>query len=378
MNNLPSQIYFDNAATTPLREEVIDAMMQVLKENYGNPSSTHSIGRTAKTILETSRKSIAKLLGAQASEIIFTSSATEASNWILKSARTDLEVKRIITSPIEHHATLYTVQKLALEYNITIDYVKVLPTGALDLENLETLLADNSEKTLVSLMHINNETGEILDISRVSKLCLQYKALFQCDAVQAVGKYNFDLSTLPIDFLVASAHKFHGPKGIGFAFIRKNTAIRPLFYGGEQERGLRAGTEALHQIVGATKALELAHDNLEKDKEYLLELRNYFAEKLKTILPESLILGKNTHYSILNVLLPFDSSKTAMFLFGLDMKRIAVSRGSACQSGSVKPSHVLAGFLSHEQQLQPNIRISFSIYNTKKEIDYFCEVLKEV
>lgn len=371
------KIYLDNAATTPLREEVIIEMTKVMRDFYGNPSSTHSFGRSAKTLLEQSRKSIAKLLNAQASEIIFTGSATEGTNLILHSAVKDLGVKRIITSKIEHHATLHTVEHLQKDFGIEVAYIPVLSEGNLDIEKLSILLQEEIP-TLVSLIHVNNESGEILDNERVGHLCKENKALFHCDTVQSIGKTEFDLATLPVDFIVASAHKFHGPKGVGFAYIRKNNVIQPMIFGGEQEKGLRAGTEGVHQIVGMTKALELAYQDLDADRKYITALKEYCVSKLKEIFPEVKIIGKDSFYNLINVVLPLDEQKASMLLFMIDMKGIAVSRGSACQSGSVKPSHVLAEFLPLEYQQKPNLRISFSHYNTKEEIDYLVETLKGV
>lgn len=371
------KIYLDNAATTLLREEVIVEMTNVMRNFYGNPSSTHSFGRSAKTLLEQSRKSIAKLLNAQASEIIFTGSATEGTNLILHSAVKDLGIKRIITSKIEHHATLHTVQHLQKEFGIEIVYVPVLEEGNLDLEQLTCFLQEEIP-TLVSLIHVNNESGEVLDIERVGQLCRESNALFHCDTVQSIGKTEFDLATLPVDFIVASAHKFHGPKGVGFAFIRKSNVIQSMIFGGEQEKGLRAGTEGVHQIVGMTKALELAYQNLDADRSYISDLKKYCISKLEEIFPEIKIIGVTTFYNIVNVVLPFDAQKTSMLLFALDIKGIAISRGSACQSGSVKPSHVLAEFLTEEDQIKPNLRISFSHYNTKEEIDYLIETLRHL
>ena len=370
------KVYLDNAATTAIHPEVISVMMNVLQNDFGNPSSTHSFGRSAKTLLESSRKSIAKLLNAQASEIIFTSSATEATNWILYSAVKDLGVKRIITSKIEHHATLHSVEHLAKEFGIQVDYVAILPSGQLDYNDLATKLSANVY-TLVSLMHVNNEIGTVLDVKHVSDLCKYAKALFHCDTVQSVGKTNLDVQELGIDFLVASAHKFHGPKGIGFAYIKKNSMLQPIIFGGEQEKGMRAGTEAVHQAVGMAKALELAYANLENDINYISDLKNYCFSELKKVFPELKINGENAFYNLLNVQLPLSEEKTSMLLFMLDMKGIAVSRGSACQSGSVKPSHVLAAFLSEEEAKKPSLRISFSHFNTKEDIDLLVEALKQ-
>lgn len=370
------KVYLDNASTTAIRDEVIQEMTKVMTEEYGNPSSTHSLGRASKNILELSRKSIAKNLNATAQEIIFTSCGTEANNWILRSAVKDLQIKRIITSKIEHHAVLYTALVLEKECGIQIDYVKVKPNGEIDITHLVELLSQDT-KTLVSLMHVNNETGTILDLERIGRICQEHKVLFHSDTVQSVGKATIDLQTISVDFIVASAHKFHGPKGVGFAFIRKNSGLQPLFFGGEQEKGLRAGTEALHQIAGMAKALELSCSNLEKEQAHIMELKSYLISRLTIDFPDFKINGtQEGFYTVLNVLLPFAPAKTAMLLFHLDMKGIAVSRGSACQSGSVKPSHVLAEMLTDDDLKKPSLRISFSHFNTKEEIDLLMEALK--
>ncbi|MGL2966235.1 cysteine desulfurase family protein [Flavobacterium sp. XGLA_31] len=371
------KVYLDNAATTSIRQEVIDEMVKVMQTEYGNPSSTHSVGRSAKAIIETARKTIAKYLHCTAQEILFTSSATEATNWILRSAVKDFGVRRIITSKTEHHATLYTVKALQQEFGIEIVEVNVLPDGSLDYNQFKALFP-SERKTLVSLMHVNNETGVVHDIAQIGELCHQYDAFFHCDTVQSVGKTELNLQELPIDFLVASAHKFHGPKGIGFAFVRKNVVLQPMLFGGEQEKGWRAGTEAVHQIAGMAKALELSYEQLHEERIYITELKMYCLQKLQEAFPEVTVNGENTLYNILNVLLPFSEAKTAMILFNLDMKGIAVSRGSACQSGSIKPSHVLAEMLSEADLKKPSLRISFSHENTKEEIDYLIEVLKEI
>ena len=372
------KVYLDNASTTQIRPEVITEITKVLSEDFGNPSSTHSFGRNAKSVLELSRKSIAKYLNASAQEIIFTSCGTEANNWILRSAVKDLDVKRIITTKIEHHAVLFTVQALQKEFNIQVDYVAVKPNGEIDITDLVDLLSQET-KTLVSLMHVNNETGTVLDIDLVGRICKQHNVLFHSDMVQSIGKKEIDLQLVPIDFIVASAHKFHGPKGVGFAFVRKNSGLQPLFYGGEQEKGLRPGTEAVHQIAGMAKALELSYSNLETEKQHISELKSYLISKFEVEFPAFKINGnQDGFYTILNILLPFSPDKTAMILFHLDMKGIAVSRGSACQSGSIKPSHVLAEMLSNEDLKKPSLRISFSHYNTKEDIDLLIQGLKGI
>jgi cysteine desulfurase len=370
------KIYLDNAATTALRPEVATEMLAILQNEYGNPSSSHSFGRSAKSKLELARKTIAQLLHVSAQEIIFTSGATEANNWILQNAVVNLNVKRIITSKIEHHAVLHAVEFLQKEHHIQVDFIKIKANGTIDVNHLMELLSEEIP-TMVSLMHVNNEIGTVLDLEEIAEICKQHSVYFHSDTVQSVGKMTLDLQKIPVDFLVASAHKFHGPKGIGFAFIRKGTAINPIFHGGEQEKGIRPGTESLHNIVGMAKALQLSYENLESDKNQIQELKNYAVEQLQKHIPGIAFNGNSdaSFYTILNVRLPFDASKSAMLLFTLDMKGIAVSRGSACQSGSPRPSHVLAEFLNQEEVAKPSIRISFSHLSTKKEIDVLIEAL---
>lgn len=373
-----SKVYLDNASTTAIHPLVIEEMTKVMSNDYGNPSSTHGYGRNAKSILELSRKSIAKHFNVAAQEIIFTSCGTESNNWILRSAVVDLKVKRIITSKIEHHAVLETVLALQKEYNIKVDFVAVKPNGEIDLTNLVELLADDV-KTLVSLMHVNNEIGTVLDLERVGVICKEHQVLFHSDTVQSIGKMTIDLQNVAADFIVASAHKFHGPKGVGFAFVRKNSGLQPLFHGGEQEKGLRAGTEALHQIAGMAKALAISYANLEKDENHISNLRTYLLEQLDQEFEGYQINGsRDGFYTMLNVQLPFTNDKTAMILFHLDMKGIAVSRGSACQSGSIRPSHVLEQMLSLDEVKKPSLRISFSQFNTKKDIDLLIAALKTI
>ncbi len=374
-------VYFDNAATTPLRQEVISRITKVMKERYGNASSAHSFGRSSKSIIEQSRKTIARQLNVTASEIIFTSGGTEADNLVLQSAVKDLEVKQIITTRIEHHAVLHTVQKLEKDYGLTVSYVNVDSYGSIDYEELETLLS-SEEKTLVSLMHINNEIGNILDLKRVANLCQLNNALFHSDAVQSFGHYELDLQDIPIDFIAASAHKFHGPKGVGFVFIRKKSGLKPSIIGGEQERGLRAGTEAIHNIAGMEEAVKFAYANLETERNYIASLKAYFIDKLTTTFKGIEFNGLSSNmdkssYTLLNVCLPIALEKALVLLFQLDLKGIACSKGSACQSGSSKGSHVLSEILTKKNQLKPSIRFSFSKYNTKEEIDYVINVLKE-
>jgi len=375
-------VYLDNAATTPLRDEVVEVMCRVLKENFGNPSSTHSFGRSSKALLEQSRKRIAKAFNVSASEIIFTSGGTEANNFILKNAVENLGVNRIITSKIEHHAVLHTIEDLQERYNITVEFVDLDSKGIIDFSSLERLL-QRSEKTLVSLMHVNNEIGNILNLKPVSDLCVQYKALFHTDTVQSIGHFALDFKALNVDFAVASAHKFNGPKGVGFAYVKRGRHLKSQIVGGEQERGLRAGTEAIHNIVGMEKALQLALDNLEIDTSKLIKLKAYCIEQLKKQLPEVEFNGDsaNMHhsaYSILNIRLPKIKDQASMLQFQLDLKGIACSRGSACQSGSLQNSHVLTEILEPEALKQPSLRLSFGIFNTTEDIDYLVSILKDL
>ncbi len=372
------KVYLDNASTTAIRTEVIQEITRLMTEDYGNPSSTHSFGRNAKNVLELSRKSIAKQLKAVGSEIFFTSSGTEANNWILRSAVKDLKVARIITTKIEHHAVLYPVLGLQEEFGIQVDFVAIKPDGSIDVTHLAELLSQDI-KTLVSLMHVNNEVGTVLDLERISTICKEHNALFHSDTVQSVGKTEIDLKQLPIDFISASAHKFHGPKGIGFAYIRKNSGLQPFLLGGEQERGMRGGTESVYLIAGMAKALEIAYSSLETERTEISELKKYCLQQLYSAFPSAKLIGtEEGFYNVINIILPFSPEKTGMLLFHLDMKGIAVSRGSACQSGSANPSHVLAEILSDEDLNKPSLRISFSHYNTKEDVDFLIETLKTV
>ena len=371
-------IYFDSAATTQVRDEVINRMTKVMNNEYGNASSTHSFGRSSKALIEQSRKTIARYLNASASEIIFTSGGTEADNLAIQCAVRDLGVKHIITSKIEHHAVLHTVEQLKNVQNVKLSFVRLNKHGEIDFDDLERLLK-SADKTLVSLMHINNEIGNILDVKRVGNLCQSNKALFHCDAVQSIGHFKWDLQDVHIDFLAASAHKFHGPKGVGFSFIRKNTGLKPLIFGGEQERGVRAGTEAVHNIVGLETAFKLAYDNLEDERDYVLGLKTYFIEQLNKAFPEVCYNGlsgdlEKSTYTLVNVCLPISSEKGLMLMFQLDLKGIACSKGSACQSGSTKGSHVLAEILDTDSLTRPSVRFSFSKYNAKDEIAYLIKV----
>lgn len=376
------KVYLDNAATTQVRDEVIARMTDTLSSSYGNPSSTHGFGRTAKTAIEQARKTIAKYLNAQPSEIIFTSGGTEADNMILRGAVRDLGVETIITSKIEHHAVLHTAEELVKDNNISLRFVNLDPFGDPDPEHLKALLQSDDSKKLVSLMHINNEIGNKIDLLAISRLCREHGAYLHSDTVQSIGHFSWDTQQIPIDFMAAAAHKFHGPKGVGFAYIRKNLGLRPFIYGGSQERGLRAGTEPFHNIVGLEEAFIAAYDNLEKEQEYVSGLKEYFITRLTKDIPGVQFNGHSgdmfkSTYTLVNVCLPFSEEKAMMLLFHLDIKGIACSRGSACQSGSNQGSHVLSEILAPGDLTRPSIRFSFSKYNTREELEYVVDTLKK-
>lgn len=374
------KVYFDNAATTPLHPEVIKYISNLMTEHFGNPSSSHQFGRHAKNMVESARKTIAKHLNCLPNEIIFTAGGSEADNLILQNTVENLGVKRIITSTIEHHAVLHKITDLQNRFNIVVDYVSLNADGSVNLSHLKELLENNTNKTLVSLMYINNEIANLLPIKEVSLLCKKYEAYFHSDTVQAVAHYKIDLQDIPLDFMAASAHKFHGPKGVGFAFIRKNIAIKPLLIGGAQEHGARAGTENTHSIAGMGLAFDLAMQDLDTDIKYVKSLKKYFIEGLKKLDSDisfnglSADLDKSSYVTI-SVRFP---KEIPMLLFKLDLKGIAASGGSACQSGSDKGSHVLQAILSNSDAKKTSVRFSFSKFNTLEEVDYVLSVLREL
>lgn len=371
-------VYLDNAATTPVAPEVVDAMIPVLKESFGNPSSSHSYGRKTKALIETARRTVAKYLNCQPSEIIFTSGGTEADNMALYSSVHQMGVKHIITSPLEHHAVGHTAEAIAESGEVRLSYVKVDSKGNVDLHDLERLL-QQGDKTLVSLMHANNEIGTLLPLYKVSELCQKYDALFHSDTVQTMGHYAFDLQDLKVDFITCAAHKFHGPKGIGFLYVNKNRKAEALIHGGAQERGLRGGTENVYGIVGLAKAMDLAYEDVIGHQKHVQGLKSYMIEQLKSYFDEIDFHGETdpakSLYTVLNVCFP-KTDKSGMLLFTLDLKGVAVSGGSACSSGAAKGSHVLEGI--NADMTRPNTRFSFSRYTTKEEIDYALEQVKIV
>lgn len=363
------RVYMDNAATTPLDKEVAEAMYKVMINNFGNPSSIHSFGRESKALLETSRRTIAKHINASPSEIYFTSGGTEADNMALLSAVENMGVKRIISSPLEHHAVTHTVEYY-MNKGIAYESIKLLPNGHVDLEYLEELLKKDVP-TIVSLMHGNNEIGNLLPVKKVSEMCKAYNALFHSDTVQTMCHYRFDVKDLDVDFMACSAHKFHGPKGIGFLYAKKGTQISSLIHGGAQERGKRSGTENLYGIVGLAKAMDVAFEDLESHAKQVSDLKQYMAGRLEKEIPGVEFNGDSRSegalYTVLSVKFP-STDFNDMFLYQLDLNGIAASGGSACSSGASTGSHVLAAIGS--DQSRPNIRFSFSKYNTKEEVDY--------
>lgn len=372
------RVYLDNAATTPVAPEVVDAMIPVLRDTFGNPSSTHSFGRNAKALLETSRRTVAKHLNCSSSEIIFTSGGTEADNMAIHTAVTELGVKRIITSSIEHHAVGHTADAIAAHEKIELVLLDLDSKGNINLGQLESLLKDG-KPTLVSLMHANNEIATMIPLKKIAQMCRQYGAFFHSDTVQTMAHFSFDLSDLDIDFITCAAHKFHGPKGVGFLYANKKTKVSSFIHGGAQERGLRGGTENMASIVGLAKAMDLAYDDVEAHQQHVFGLKSYMMEQLKSLFPTVAFHGETDFdkalYTVLNVCLPA-TEKTSMLLFTLDLKGVAVSGGSACTSGATKGSHVLEGI--HADMTRPNVRFSFSRYTTREEIDYALQQLQQV
>jgi cysteine desulfurase len=373
-----NRIYFDNAATTAIDPKVIEAMIPYFSNHFGNPSSIYSYGRETRLAIETARKSVAKILNAHPAEIFFTSCGTESSNTAITSSVRDLGCKHIITSPIEHHATLHTVEYLDNRDEVKVSYVNILPDGHVDYHHLEQLLASTEEKTLVTLMHANNEIGNLTNLFTVGNLSKKYAAIFHCDAVQTIGHFQFDLRNTPVHFISGSAHKFHGPKGSGLLYINENVHIKPYIHGGGQERNMRAGTENVYGIVGFAKALEIATETMEQDSNSIRNLKYYAIEQLKKHINSVGFNGDAlglSNYTVLNVSLP-KSEKTEMLLFNMDMQGICASGGSACTSGAQQGSHVIRAINNNPNQIP--VRFSFSKFNTIEEVDILVQKLKEM
>lgn len=373
-----TRIYFDNAATTPLAKEVLDAMLPYMTEQFGNPSSIYSYGREARLAVETARKTVAKLLNAHPGEIFFTSGGTESNNTAILSSIRDLGCKHLITSPIEHHAVLHTVEHYGCGDGVTSSHVKIFPNGHVDLEDLERQLAQQEERCLVTLMHANNEIGNLLDIDAVGNLCKKYNAIFHSDCVQTVGHYKLDLRKTPVHFISGAGHKFHGPKGVGILYVNDNIKIKPFIFGGGQERNMRAGTENLYGVVGFAKALELAMENNEQDSNYIQSIKTYMIQQLREHIPGVHFNGDQEGrclYTVLSVAFP-KTEKSEMILFNLDINNICVSGGSACSSGADIGSHVIRAINNNPNLV--TVRFSFSKHNTKEEVDNVVARVKEL
>lgn len=373
------KVYLDNAATTAMDAEVIAAIIPVMQNNFGNPSSVHSFGRSSRAIIEKARKQCAGFINANPGEIVFTGGGTEADNLVLRGAVDDLGVNHIITSKIEHHAVVDTAVAVGEKHKVKVSFVSFDEKGSVDIASLERLLEENKDKkTLVSLMHANNEISNKLPLKRVSDICRSYGAYFHSDTVQTMCHYKFDVRELDIDFITCSAHKFHGPKGIGFLYINENIQLKPIITGGAQERNVRAGTENIIGIVGLTKAMEVAYRDLEAHQTHIQGLKTYMIEQLEANVPGVSFNGDpkgDSLYTVLNVQFP-NSDMDEMLLYNFDIEGIAVSGGSACSSGSNTGSHVLRNI--GVDMTKPALRFSFSKYNTKEEIDYTIKVIKEL
>ncbi len=374
---MSKRVYLDNAATTPLRSEVLEAMMPFLTSNFGNPSSIHQEGRVTRAAIEAARKVVANLIGASTAEIFFTSGGTESNNMAIKCAVSDLGVKRIITSPCEHHCVKHSVEHLKDRQLVQVELVRIDEYGVPDMAHLEELLSKDNTPTLVSLMHANNELGSMLDIAALSALCKKYNARLHSDTVQTVGHYPINVQQHPVDFMSGAAHKFFGPKGVGFIYINSMAHIHPLIDGGSQERNMRAGTENIAGIVGLSKAIQLAYSELEHDRAYILDLKNYMKEQLREICPDVKFNGHPTEslYTVLNVSFP-PGPHADLMIMSLDIAGISASGGSACSSGAESQSHVLEA-IGHPANRKA-VRFSFSHHITKADIDYTIEQLVEI
>ncbi|MFT5833711.1 MAG: cysteine desulfurase [Cognaticolwellia sp.] len=372
------RVYFDNAATTPIHPEVKEVMKDAIDNYYGNPSSIHNEGRNVRAALEKARKTIASYLNASIGEIFFTSGGTEANNMALKCAVRDLGVERIITSPIEHHCILHTAEALEKEKGIEVAYVNISDKGCFDLDNLETLLKSSDKRTLVSLMHANNEIGTICDMNLIADLCNRYDAFYHSDTVQTIGQLPIDVQATKIDFLSGAAHKFYGPKGVGFIYINGDNTIKPFIDGGSQERNMRGGTENVYGILGMAKALEIASKNMETSQEYLQEIKSYFINQLEENFNSIEFNGDyegNSLPKVLSVSFP-SSPKNEVLMFSLDIMGVSSSGGSACSSGVESRSHVLEAINFDEEKVA--VRFSFSTFNKKEEVDFVIEKIKKI
>ena len=373
------RVYFDNAATTPISEEVINAMLPVLRGQYGNPSSIHADGRSVRVAVESARKTVANAIGASIGEIFFTSGGTESNNMAIKCAVRDLGVQRIISSPIEHHCGTHAIETVHQVNGVEVVWLAVDSLGRINMETLEQALVGSGEKkTLVSLMHANNEIGTMIDLDRVSALCKQYGAYLHSDTVQTVGHFPISVNQTRVNFISGAAHKFHGPKGVGFIYINAETPIKPFIDGGSQERNMRGGTENVYGIVGLAKALELAYAELDERMAHIQSVRTYMKSQLTAHFPDIEFNGDvdgHCLYTVLSTSFP-PGPKNELLLLSLDIAGISASGGSACSSGSEKGSHVLEAIGAAPDR--KSIRFSFSHYNTNQEVDFVIQKLKNI
>ena len=373
------RVYLDNAATTQIAPEVIDFMTDLMKSDYANPSSIHHGGRKSRILIENARKTVSGFLNTSPGNIFFTSGGTEADNMAIRCGIIDNKISHAITSSISHKAVLYPLEELKEKEIIHLDYIKLDKNGKIDLSHLEELL-QNNPKTFVSIMHANNEIGTIQPIKEIGDLCIKYNAVFHCDTVQTMAHYPINLQEFNVDFITGSAHKFHGPKGVGFIYISDNINIKPFISGGSQERNMRAGTENVHSIAGLAKAMEISYSNMEEDRKYISNIKKYMIEQLKENIADIEFNGnctdfENSLFKILSVSFP-KISESEMLLFNLDIHGISCSGGSACSAGNMSGSHVLDVVCSDKNRT--GVRFSFSRYNTKEEIDYTIQKIKEI
>lgn len=373
------RVYLDNAATTPLDPEVFEAMKPFMLEDFGNPSSTHAHGRKVRAAIESARKKVAELLNCTPGEIIFTSGGTEADNTLLCNSISTYGIQHAISSPIEHHAVSHTLETLVKKGLVQLHHVQLDEKGHVDLVHLENLLREHP-KALVALMHANNEIGNLLDLEKVGQLCMQHSAYFQSDTVQTMGHYRHDLKKLKVHGLTAAAHKFHGPKGVGFMYINKDKKIQQMIHGGAQERNMRGGTENVYGIIGLAKALEICYREMAEHENHIKKLKSHMIEKLRETIPGVSFNGDSANlekslYTVLNVSLP-ESEENDMLLFNLDLQGISASGGSACSSGASTGSHVLGALYPNSNR--GAVRFSFSKNNTLEEIDFAVEKLADL
>jgi cysteine desulfurase len=373
------RVYLDNASTTPIAPEIIEMMSEMMKTTYANPSSVHSFGRESKIVVENARKTIANILNTSPGSIFFTSGGTEADNMAIQCGIHDNNIKHAITSKISHLAVLLPLEDLAAAGKIKLSYINIDENGEISLAHLKELLKNN-ERTFVSIMHANNEIGTIQDIKQIGDICNEYSAIFHSDTVQTIAHFPFNMQELNVNFMAASAHKFYGPKGVGFVYVSEDIQIKPLLRGGGQERNMRAGTENIYGIAALSMAMAMAYENLEEETNYIKGLKKYMMGKLKSEIEDVQFYGKctdleNSLYTVLSCHFP-ETDIAEMLLFNLDILGVACSGGSACSSGSSKGSHVLTEIVPDSKR--PGIRFSFSKYNTKEEIDYTIEKLKEL